>query len=142
MTITSFSLIKFHLRTIQLSQIKFDTPNISEKLSEFNTNQLNELDFGVIGFNSEGIVKVYNTIESEMAGLSIENVIDEDLFNTVAPCMNNFMVAQKFEDAIDDLINLDEIMDYVLTLKMKPTRVKLRLVSNPAQTLNYILIQR
>lgn len=125
-----------------MSQIKFDTPNISEKLSEFNTNQLNELDFGVIGFNSEGIVKVYNTIESEMAGLSIENVIDEDLFNTVAPCMNNFMVAQKFEDAIDDLINLDEIMDYVLTLKMKPTRVKLRLVSNPAQTLNYILIQR
>jgi photoactive yellow protein len=125
-----------------LSQIKFDTQNISEKLPELSTNQLNELDFGVIGFNPDGIVKVYNTLESEMAGLSIENVIDEDLFNTIAPCMNNFMVAQKFEDAIDDSANLDETMDYVLTLKMKPTRVKLRLVSNPSQPLNYILIQR
>lgn len=37
-----------------------------------------------------------------MAGLLLESVIDEDLFNTVAPCMNNFLVAQKFEDAINE----------------------------------------
>lgn len=55
-----------------------------------------------IGFDDEGIVKVYNSCESEMAGLLLESVIDEDLFNTVAPCMNNFLVAQKFEDAIDE----------------------------------------
>ncbi len=104
--------------------------------------QLDALAYGVIGFDDEGIVKVYNAYESKVAGLSLESVIDADLFNTVAPCMNNFLVAQKFEDAMGESAELDEVMDYVLTLKMKPTRVKLRLISSPQITLNYVVILR
>jgi photoactive yellow protein len=116
--------------------------NISHALETLTNEQLNSLDFGVIGFDDEGMVKVYNAYESKVAGLSLESVIDADLFNSVAPCMNNFMVAQKIEDAIDESSELDEIMDYVLTLKMKPTRVKLRLLSSPQLTYSYVLILR
>ncbi len=103
---------------------------------------MDALEFGVIGFDDEGLVKVYNDYESKMAGLSLQSVIDADLFNTVAPCMNNFLVAQKFEDALEEAAELDEIMDYVLTLKMKPTRVKLRLISSPQLPFHYLIILR
>lgn len=116
--------------------------NLGQVLTELDNMQLNALEFGVIGFDDEGLVKVYNDYESKMAGLSLEAVMDSDLFNTVAPCMNNFLVAQKFEDALEETAELDEIMDYVLTLKMKPTRVKLRLISSPKLQFNYVLILR
>lgn len=126
----------------QLNQISFDALELGQKLSVINDEQLNALEFGVIGFDDEGLVKIYNSYESKMAGLSLESVIDADCFNTVAPCMNNFLVAQKFEDSIDAKINLDEVIDYVLTLKMKPTKVKLRLMSSPQLPYNYLAILR
>ncbi len=125
-----------------MNQIVFDEENLGQVLSQLNSDQLNALAFGVIGFDNEGLVKVYNTYESIMAGLSYDSVIDTDLFSTVAPCMNNFLVAQKFEDAVEEQASLDEIMDYVLTLKMKPTRVKLRLISSPQLPFNYVVILR
>ena len=130
------------MRQHQLNQINFDILGLGQTLSQLSCEQLNKLEFGVIGFDDEGIVKIYNAYESKMTGLSHENVIDADLFSTVAPCMNNFLVAQKFEDVIDEKVELDEIMDFVLTLKMKPTRVKLRLISSPQLPCNYVIILR
>lgn len=127
---------------MKLEKDLFLAPSLSEILRSMNSQELNSLEFGVIGFDNDAMVKVYNETESRMAGLSTETVIGNDLFNTVAPCMNNFLVAQKFEDSIENNQTLDEILDYVLTLKMKPTRVKLRLISHPELNINYVLILR
>jgi hypothetical protein len=56
--------------------------------------------------------------------------------------MNNFMVAQRFEDAAAERAALDDTIAYVLTLRMRPTRVKLRLLSDPAREMRYVLVQR
>lgn len=125
-----------------MNQINFEIIRLGQTLSQLSCEQLNKLEFGVIGFDDEGIVKVYNAYESKMTGLSYESVINADLFSTVAPCMNNFLVAQKFEDVVDEKVELDEIMDFVLTLRMKPTSVKLRLISSPQLPINYIIILR
>lgn len=125
-----------------MNEINFNMPALGQALQQQSSTQLDALPFGVIGFDNEGLVKVYNTYESQVAGLSFDSVIDADLFNTVAPCMNNFLVAQKFEDAVDEAAELDVIMDYVLTLKMKPTPVKLRLISSPQLTYHYVVILR
>lgn len=125
-----------------MNQINFDQQNLGQTLSQLSSEQFNMLEFGVIGFDVECIVKVYNANESKMTGLSYENVLDADLFSTVAPCMNNFLVAQKFIDAMDEKVELDEIIDFVLTLKMKPTRVKLRLISSPNLPYNYVIVLR
>ena len=37
---------------------------------------------------------------------------------------------------------LDASIDYVLTLRMRPTKVKLRLISSPDMTMRYVFIQR
>jgi hypothetical protein len=77
-----------------------------------------------------------------MAGLAAAGVLGRPLFGVVAQCMNNFMVAQRFEDAARDRTRLDETIDYVLTLRMRPIKVKLRLLSLPDAALSYVLINR
>ena len=107
-----------------------------------NEVTLDGLDFGVIGFDAACTVCRFNTFESKAAGLSVERVVGKHLFNVVAPCMNNFLVAQRFEEAAQAASPLDVTIDYVLTLKMRPTKVKLRLLATPGAELRYVLVQR
>ncbi len=96
----------------------------------------------MIGFDSDGMVRCYNTFESQAAGLSKERVIGQPLFTVVAPCMNNYLVAQRFEDAGESQSSLDETISYVLTLRMRPVKVRLRLLASPGAALRYVLVQR
>lgn len=97
-----------------------------------------ELSFGVIGIDRSGIARIYNATESRLAGLPPSKVIGVPFFEAVAQCMNNFMVAQRFEDSED----VDEIVPFVLTLRMRPTPVRLRLVASRAEPLRFVLIER
>jgi len=103
---------------------------------------LTDLDFGVIGFDTQGIVRRYNTYESQAAGLSAPRVLDHALFTVVAPCMNNYLVAQRFEDTTNEGSELDATIDYVLTLRMRPVKVQLRLLGAPGVGCRYVLVRR
>jgi photoactive yellow protein len=103
---------------------------------------LDALDFGVIGFDADGVVRRYNAFESRAAGLSPERVLGHAFFTVVAPCMNNFMVAQRFDDALQAGTTLDDTIDYVLTLRMRPVKVRLRLLAAPTEALRYVLVHR
>ena len=128
---------------IQLANsLAFETQGIHSILGAMPESALDDLDFGVIGFDAEGAVRQYNRFESECAGLAAARVLGQGLFNVVAPCMNNFMVAQRFEDAAADASVLDATIDYVLTLRMRPVKVKLRLLSTPGASLRYVLVHR
>lgn len=120
----------------------FDQPGLIERLDRLTDGELDKLDFGVIAMDSACLVRRYNTPESKMGGLARDTVLGMNLFTNVAPCMNNFMVAQRFEDSLASGENLDAIIDYVLTLRMRPSRVKLRLIANKAAALRYIAIKR
>jgi photoactive yellow protein len=100
--------------------------------------QLDALPFGVIGFGADGNVEFYSAAESRMAGLSPERVLGKHVFTAVAPCMNNYLVAQRFEDEPE----LDATIDYVLTLRMRPTPVKLRMLQSAGAARRYVLVQR
>lgn len=121
---------------------QFSDPSIGETMDQLNEHDLDSLDFGVIGFDEESIVRRYNVFESKAAGMAPERVLGKHLFLSVAQCMNNYMVAKRFEDAESDRVMLDESIDYVLTLHMRPSKVRLRLISSPAATMRYVLIQR
>ncbi|MEQ0777830.1 phosphonate transporter [Paraburkholderia tropica] len=116
---------------------KFEDLRITE-LARLDADTLDALQFGVIGFTSDAVVTVYNATESRNAGLSAQRVLGRHFFEEVAPCMNNFMVAQRF----DDVDELDEIIPYVLTLRMRPTPVRLRLLKASDYTTRFVLIER
>ena len=64
--------------------------------------RLDRLPFGVVGLTPEGIVDVYNQTEARLAGLNRDDVLGTSFFLSVAQCMNNFLVAQRFEDEDED----------------------------------------
>jgi len=122
--------------------VSFDDKTVLKYLDQATDADLDALEFGVIGFDPEGVVRRYNTLESTMAGLSLQRVIGNPLFTVVAPCMNNYLVAQRFEDAAASGSALDATIDYVLTLRMRPLKVKLRLLAAPGVTTRFVLINR
>jgi len=120
----------------------FTDAGISDRIDALSGSALDALDFGVIGFDAETVVRLYNDFEAKASGLSPHRVLGHPLFTVVAPCMNNFMVAQRFEDAAANGAPLDATIDYVLTLRMKPVRVNLRLLSTPGKALRHLLVNR
>lgn len=111
-----------------------------DKVIDILKNNLgyDQLDFGIIGFDNDKIIKEYNTYECEESGYEKDDVMNRNLFTEVAPCMNNYLVALKFEENED----LDESLPYILSFKVKPTPVDLRLLKSKELKYNYILIKR
>jgi photoactive yellow protein len=122
--------------------LQFHQSDLCTEIADLTDAELDALDFGVIGFDAETVVRRYNAFESKCAGLALNRVIGHPLFTAVAPCMNNFMVAQRFEDAAAGGTALDATVDYVLTLRMRPVKVKLRLLAAPGAKLRYVLVSR
>ena len=125
-----------------LLTLAFDDAHLLPALARASDEELDALEFGIIGFDADGVVCAYNTYESTCAGLSVDRVKGHPLFTVVAPCMNNYLVAQRFADAAAAGQPLDTTIDYVLTLRMRPVKVKLRLVSSPSLAVRYVLVLR
>ena len=87
--------------------LTFGQADVASALSACSAEELDALDFGVIGIDADGVVRAYNSFESKCAGLAPHRVLGHPLFTVVAPCMNNYLVAQRFEDAAADGSPLD-----------------------------------
>jgi photoactive yellow protein len=116
----------------------FTDPDLLDRLEAAEDATLDTAPFGVIGMTEDGVVTSYNAAESRLAGLEPARVVGRHFFSAVAPCTNNFMVAHRFE--MEPV--LDAIIHYVFTLRMKPTRVKLRLLKQPGRRRMYLLVER
>lgn len=126
----------------EVMTVAFSQADLCDRIEALTDADLDNLDFGVIGFGADTLVHRYNAFESKCAGLAPSRVLGHPLFTVVAPCMNNFLVAQRFEDAAASGAALDVTIDYVLTLRMRPVKVALRLLAAPGATNRYVLVQR
>lgn len=124
-----------------LPPMTFDDAQMLARLAGLDAEGLDHLPFGVIGFDAAGLVKVYNAPESRFSGLRPERVVGRHVFVEVAQCMNNYLVAQRFDDAADTGMPLDATIDYVLTWRMAPTSVRLRMLCAPASALRYLVLR-
>ena len=108
------------------------------QLEAMSPQGLDGLNFGVVRMRADGEVVAYNAWESKMAGLSRERVLARNFFSEVAPCTNNFMIAERFMSEPE----IDATLDYVFTLRMKPTPIKLRLLKSATADHMYLLVSR
>ena len=122
--------------------LAFDDVDALARIVEMDDAQRDGLAFGVIGFDEHHIVRCYNAPESRFSGLAVHQVLGLPFFTEVAQCMNNYLVAQRFEDALADGDVLDDQLPYVFTLRMRPTPVVLRLLAAPGRALRFVLVQR
>lgn len=114
----------------------FDDADLFQALLTADRQTLDALDFGVIGLDPGLSCTHYNRIESDHSGLSADHVIGLPFFDQVAPCMNNFLVADKLRAAE----SLDEIIDYTLSVRIKPTPVRLRLLAAASEEQRFLLV--
>ena len=121
---------------------RFASPDLLQALDGMDGDALDALDFGVIHFDADGIVQRYNHYERAYTGLRLETVLGRHVFTHVAQCMNNFMVAERFAEARAQARALDETIDYVLTWRMKPTPVRLRMLQGARANDAYVVVQR
>ena len=122
---------------VQTRSDSFETVGLRE-LEAMGDDGRDALPFGAVAFAADGIVQSYNATEARLSGLDPKAVVGVPFFEAVAQCMNNFMVAQRFEDETE----IDDIIPFVLTLRMKPTRVRLRLLATVDVPRRYVLIER
>ena len=117
--------------------MKFDHAELHTWLEDASDLTLDALEYGVIGLAPDGLVERYNPFECRLSGLSAARVLGRHFFTEVAPCTNNFLVAQRFEDTE----RLDETLPYVFTLRMRPRKVTLRLLRSPVARRLYMLVE-
>jgi photoactive yellow protein len=138
----SIQTLPLPIMSTPLPLTTFDQADLAERLHAMSREELDALPFGVIGFDDKGVVTAYNSTEAGSTGMSRERALGLEIFTSLAQCMNNFLVAQRFDDARDTGTALDATIDFVLTWRMKPTNVKLRLLSSPGQARRHVVIHR
>lgn len=129
-------------RSTHVETPAFDAPHLAAWLQDVDDAALDRLEFGALGFDAQGVLCQYNRVESAGSGVEAARLLGQNVFFTVAPCMNNFMVAQRLDDALQQGVPLDDTVDFVLTWRMRPTHVKLRLIAVPGMRLRYVLVER
>ncbi|MBD5634478.1 MAG: hypothetical protein IAI49_08380 [Candidatus Eremiobacteraeota bacterium] len=117
----------------------FDVPGLFSELSALGApERFDDLPFGLVAMRLDGTITAYNRYESECTGFSAAQCVGLNFFTDVGQCTNNFLVSGRF----DEETTLDETIDYVFTLKMRPTRVRLRLLKDEPSPHQFIAIQR
>jgi photoactive yellow protein len=115
----------------------FHDPALLSLLETADEALLDEQTFGVIAMGRTGVVEFYNHAESTLSGLQPANVVGRHCFREIAPCTDNHMVARKYDG--EGL--LDEVLDYVFTLRMKLVKVQLRLLKGPTSRRQYLVVR-
>ncbi len=117
-------------------ELTFDSVELVDQLESLTPAELDRLPFGLITMNRSGDVIAYNAFESARAGIDAKKVLGRNFFTSVGPCTNNYLIAQRFldEDA------LDEYLDFVFTLRMAPTPVRLRMLARAGSDRQYLAV--
>lgn len=118
--------------------MEFDALDLHDQILAASDVALQALDFGVVVMDAAHRVVFYNDAEAALSGMSAERVLGRHFFTEVAPCTNNFMVAQRFEGEP----TLDATIEYVFTLRMRPTPVTLRLLQREGAARRFLVVRR
>ncbi len=122
--------------TNDLSTLDFNDPEMLDVLETSHSSSFDDLAFGLIVMDRTGDVVSYYTYESLRAGLAPHRVVGRNFFESVGPCTNNYLIAERYVDEDD----LDDVIDFVFTLRMAPTPVRLRMMARAGSPRQYLAV--
>ncbi len=117
-------------------ELAFDSVDLLAQLEALPPEEIDQLPFGLIVMNRDGEVVGYSAYESARAGIAPHKVLGRNFFTSVGPCTNNYLIAQRYLDEPD----LDDFVDFVFTLRMAPTPVRLRLMARAGSERQYLAV--
>ena len=68
---------------------EFDTKNLAEALEALTTDEIDQLPFGVIAIDPQGLVRVFSQAEAKLSGYGARPALGKAFFTDIAPCMDN-----------------------------------------------------
>lgn len=146
------SLMQALNATYQASQTaiapaKIDTgrlPNIDVGLvKQLTVEQLNNLPYGVVTVDRDGIVLSYNDTESRLAGVPRERVLMRNFFKDVAPCTQVKEFEGRFQSFARGESRAIEEFDFVFNLPSGTQYVTIIFTPGRARgTINIVMTRR
>ncbi len=120
--------------------LHFGDEGVGEQLRHATEKQLNNVRFGIIKIDDEGVIEFFNRYESDLSGVDPDDAVGRNFFTQVAPCTNNRLFRGRFKKGLrrDDL---DETFTYTYTYKMRPTLVDIHLYRDDAGH-NWIMVEK
>ncbi len=82
-----------------MSLPQFDTPKLAEAIEALSADEIDQLPFGVIGLDPQGVVRVYNKTEAKLSGYGTKPSQGKVFFTDMAPCMDNGYFKGRIEKA-------------------------------------------
>ncbi len=119
--------------------MSFVAPQFISKIPAIDRSAADAQPYGVVQVDDQGVIKLYNKWESEMAGVPISVAEGSNFFTQVAACTNNRLVYGKFKDGVARN-DLDTEFNYTFTYKMKPTNVRIRLYRHAGSGSNWVFV--
>lgn len=111
------------------------------KLPSKDSHELDTLEFGVIQVDETGVIKFYNKYEAEFEGIPQPMAKGKNYFTQIMPCTCNRIFYERFKMGML-LNNLNYVMPYTFTYRIKPTDVVIHLYRDPTSKTNWILVQK
>jgi len=109
-----------------MEMIRFGSDDIENTLANMQDNQLNDMAFGAIQLDAQGVILKYNAAEGDITGRNPDEVIGKNFFRDVAPCTNSKEFKGRFEEGVKSG-DLNTMFEYVFDYNMKPTSVKVHM---------------
>jgi photoactive yellow protein len=78
----------------------FTIPKLAEAVEALTADEIDQLPFGVIGLDQQGVVRVYNKTEAQLSGYKSRPAQGLRFFVDVAPCMDNGYFKGRIDQAI------------------------------------------
>ena len=134
------NLLKSAKKLLQ-SPHRFANDELLQSLHTLNDDDLDKLNFGVIGLSDTGVILKYNKYETELANREKSSTIGKSFFEEVAPCTNVPIFSGLFFDGIqkDDL---HAFVSYFFDFRMTPTHVWIHMYRCSTSQPNWILVQK
>lgn len=110
---------------MSLEVIDFGANDIDNRLAKLNSAEIDQLAFGAIQLDANGVIQQYNETEGAITGRSPKQVIGKNFFTDVAPCTNT----PKFKGAFDKVVKDrgSVMLEYTFDYQMTPTKVKVHM---------------
>lgn len=121
--------------------LKFGSEDIANKLAQLTDGELDDLAFGAVKVDKEGIIQVYNETEGMITGRDPKSVIGKSFFTEVAPCTNKAEFFGNFKKGVEDG-SLNVLFEYTFDYKMEPTKVKVHMMKSLTDNAYWIFVKR
>lgn len=124
-----------------MRRVRFEPNDLQNALASITDEEVNELIYGAVELDAEGVILSYNRAESELTGRKPEDVIGRNFFEDVAPCTRSNEFSGRFFNGVETG-DFNAVFEYVFDHEMAPTKVRIIMVKSIDRQTYWLLIKR